>query len=108
MPLQHTTVFIITANSPNCTKLSIILVSVNHTVCVSVFVCTMYVYTVGNYSMLQYVSFSLASVSTLYCMCVHVCYNNTSLSLHLMGWEQAAQTPCLSVSLAATDGVICC
>ena len=29
-------------------------------------------------------------------------------SPHLMGWEQAAQTPCLSVSLAATDGVICC
>ena len=28
---------------------------------------------------------------------------NTSLSPHLMGWEQAAQTPCLSVSLAATD-----
>ena len=32
------------------TKLSIILVSVNHTVCASVFVCTMYVYTVGNYN----------------------------------------------------------
>ena len=31
-----------------------------------------------------------------------------SSSPHLMGLEQAAQTPCLSVSLAATDGVICC
>ena len=26
---------------------------------------------------------------------------------HLIGWEQAAHVPCLSVSLAATDGVSC-
>ena len=68
----------ITANSPKCTKCA---------------------------RSQLFLSLSLASASTLYCMCVHVCYNNTSLSPHLIGWEQ---TPCLLVSLAATDGVICC